>query len=61
MGKDPLWKRHGRYTLITGLLIIPLFLLPGPTYYLTLVLILAWLEILAIRLWAVSGRGPAPP
>jgi hypothetical protein len=61
MGKDPLWKRHGRYTLITGLLIIPLFLLPGPTYYLSLALVLAWLEILAIRLWAVSGRGPAPP
>ncbi len=61
MGEDPLWKSYGRYTVVTGLLATPLFLLPGPTYYLSLALILAWLEILAIRLWAVSGRGPAPP
>ncbi len=56
MEKDPLWRGHGRYTLVTGLLTAPLFLLPGPTYYLSLALILAWLEALAIRLWAVAGR-----
>lgn len=56
MRRDPLWRDYGRYTLITGLLATPLFLLPGPTYYLSLVLILAWLEALAIRLWAISGR-----
>ncbi len=61
MREDSLWKYHGRYTLITGLLVIPLFLLPGPAYYLSLALVLAWLEVLAIRLWAVSGRRPAPP
>ena len=61
MQKDPLWRGHGRYTLITGLLATPLFLLPGPTYYLSLALILAWLEILAIRLWVVSSRKSAPP
>ena len=55
MERDPLWRRHGRYTLITGLLAIPLLLLPGPTYYLSLALILAWLEVLAIRLWAVGS------
>ena len=55
MEKDPLWKSYGRYTLITGLLATPLLLLPGPTYYLSLVLILTWLELLAIRLWRVAG------
>jgi hypothetical protein len=61
MQGDPLWRRHGRYTLITGLLAAPLFLLPGPAYYLSLILILTWLEVLAIRLWAVSGTQAAPP
>jgi hypothetical protein len=60
MKRDPLWRDHARYTLITGLLVIPLFLLPGPTYYLSLALILTWLEVLAIRLWTVAGRRPAP-
>jgi hypothetical protein len=55
MEQDLLWKSYGRYTLITGLLAAPLFLLPGPTYYLSLTLILAWLELLAIRLWRVTG------
>jgi hypothetical protein len=59
MEQDPLWKRHGRYTLVTGLLAMPLFLLHGPTYYLSLALILIWLELLAIRLWTVAGRRPA--
>ena len=56
MEKDPLWRSHGRYTLIAGLLTIPLFLLPGPTYYLSLALILGWLEVLAIRLWALADE-----
>ncbi len=54
MEQDALWRSHGRYTLVTGMLAVPLFLLPGPTYYLSLALILAWLEILAIRLWTVA-------
>jgi hypothetical protein len=59
MEKDLLWKSYGRHTLITGLLAIPLFLLPGPTYYLSLALILTWLELLAIRLWRVAGSPEA--
>jgi hypothetical protein len=55
MKRDPLWKSYGRYTLVTGLFAVPLFLLPGPTYYLSLALILAWLELLAIRLWSIAG------
>jgi hypothetical protein len=59
MERDQLWRGYGRYTLITGLLAIPLLLLPGPTYYLSLALILAWLEVLAIRLWIVAGLAEA--
>jgi hypothetical protein len=61
MEKDPLWRSHGRYTLTAGLLTIPLVLLPGPTYYLSLALMLAWLEVLAIRLWAIADGRAAPP
>ena len=59
MERDPLWRGYGRYTLITGLLAIPLLLLPGPTYYLSLALILAWLEVLAICLWIFAGLAEA--
>ena len=59
MERDSLWRSYGRYTLITGLLAIPLLLLPGPTYYLSLALILAWLEVLAIRLWIVARLAKA--
>ena len=54
MEQNTLWKSYGRYTLVTGLLATPLLLLPGPTYYLSFVLILAWLEVLAIRLWNIG-------
>jgi hypothetical protein len=55
MKRNPPWRSQGRYTLITGLLVAPLLLLPGPTYYLSLALMLVWLEVLAIRLWAVGS------
>jgi hypothetical protein len=58
MARDSRWRSHRQYTLVTGLLTAPLFLLPGPTYYLSLVLILIWLEALAIRLWTVSAPPP---
>jgi hypothetical protein len=60
MKRDPLWKGYDRYTLVTGLLVIPFFLLPGPMYYLSLALALVWLEVLAIRLWAISRRPISP-
>ena len=61
MKRDLFWRSYGWYTLITGLFAVPLFLLPGPTYYLSLVLVLAWLEVLAIRLRQTTGprRSPA--
>jgi hypothetical protein len=53
--KDPLWRGHVRYTLVTGLLAALLILLPGVAYYLFIVVVLAWFEVTAICLWRLSG------
>jgi len=45
------WQRHARYTLATGILAVPLLLLPGVAYYLFLIALLAWIEVTATRLW----------
>ena len=60
MERNPMWRGYGRYTLVTGLLAIPLFSLPGPTYYLSLILVLIWFEVLGIRLWAISKQPISP-
>ena len=49
--KDARWQRHARYTLAMGILAVLLLLLPGVAYYLFLVVLLAWIEVTAIRLW----------
>jgi hypothetical protein len=54
---DPPWRGHARYTLATGILAVLLLLLPGVSYYLFIVALLAWIEVSAIRLW----RSPQPP
>jgi uncharacterized membrane protein YidH (DUF202 family) len=51
---DPRWRGHARYTLATGILAMLLLLLPGVAYYLFIVLLLAWIEVTAIRLWHSS-------
>ena len=48
------WQRHARYTLTTGILAVLLLMLPGVAYYLFLVVLLAWIEVTAIRLWRQS-------
>ncbi len=53
--KDPLWRGHARYTLVTGLLATLLLLLPGVAYYLFLAAVLVWFEVTAIRLRRLSG------
>ena len=54
LGEDARWRRHARYTLATGILAVLLLMLPGATFYLFLVALLAWIEITAIRLWQLS-------
>jgi Protein of unknown function (DUF998) len=54
--KDPRWQDHARYTLVTGVLAALLLLLPGIAYYLFLLVVLAWFEVTALRLWRFYGR-----
>ncbi len=51
LGWEARWRRHARYTLATGMLAVLLLLLPGLSYYLFLVTLLAWIEVTAILLW----------
>jgi hypothetical protein len=48
--KDPWWRGHARYTLITGVLATLLLFLPGVAYYLFLAVVLLWFEITAVKL-----------
>ena len=50
----PRWRGHARYTLATGILAVLLLLLPGVAYYLFVGMLLAWIEVTAIRLWRTS-------
>lgn len=55
MRKDPLWRGHARYTLVTAVSATLLIFLPGAAFYLFLALVLVWLEITAARLWRLSS------
>jgi hypothetical protein len=54
--KDPLWRSHARYTLVTGIVATLLFLLPGAAYYVYFAVVLAWISITGYNLWRVSTR-----
>ena len=54
--RDARWRGHARYTLATGIMAALLLLLPGVAYYLFLVMLLAWIEVTAIRLWCHSNQ-----
>jgi hypothetical protein len=58
LSKDPLWQGHARYTLVTGLLATMLLFLPGVAYYLFFAVVLAWFEVMAVRLWQLSLSSP---
>lgn len=51
-----LWRSYARYTLATGLSATLLLLLPGVSYYIFLAVVLAWFELLALRLWESTGH-----
>jgi hypothetical protein len=55
--RDPLWRGHARYTLVTGVIATLLISLPGVAYYLFIVVVLVWMEVTAIRLLRYS-RAP---
>lgn len=52
--EDARWRSHARYTLLTGILAVLLLPMPGVAYYLFLAVLLAWIEVTAIRLWRAS-------
>jgi hypothetical protein len=53
--KDPLWRGHARYSLVTGVSATLLLFLPGVAYYLFLLVVLVWFEVTALRLWRIYG------
>lgn len=56
MRRDPLWRGHGLYTLITGVAMVVLFLTPwSPSFYFFLALMLVWVEVTALRLRSVTA------
>jgi Protein of unknown function (DUF998) len=65
--RDPLWSGYGSYTLISGVLCtILLFMsftdliIPGQVaFYLFLVVMLAWIEVIAIRLRSIAMGVPS--
>jgi hypothetical protein len=58
LSKDPLWRSHARYTLVTGSLATLLLFLPDVAYYVFIANALAWFEVMAIRLWRLSASSP---
>lgn len=63
MQRDPLWRAHGRYTLVTALLAPACLLVGGPAYYVFLASALLWFEVTAVKLWRSGSqrrRTPAP-
>ena len=54
--RDPLWRGYALYTLVTGVLYVVLLFIPQQAVlYVWLALILAWIEVMAIRLRALSS------
>ena len=52
---DAPWQGHARYTLATGVIATLSIFLPSIAYYLFLTVVLAWMEVTAIRLWRLSS------
>jgi hypothetical protein len=54
--KDARWRGYDGYSLVTGVLALGTVFLSQVGFYLSLFLILAWIEVIAMRLWALSGQ-----
>ncbi|HEY3313636.1 MAG TPA: DUF998 domain-containing protein [Anaerolineales bacterium] len=53
--RDPRWKDLALYTYSTASLALPAFFIKGAAFYLFLLAILAWYQVIALRLWKLSG------
>jgi hypothetical protein len=54
--KDPRWRGYDWYALISGVLALVTFPLPGVGFYISLIVMLTWIEVMALRLWVISGQ-----
>lgn len=52
--RDARWRGYTLYTLLTLALIAPAFVLKGAAFYLFLIGIMLWFEMVAIRLWRIG-------
>jgi hypothetical membrane protein len=59
--QDSRWRGYDGYSLISGVLALLTIFLPQIGFYLFLVLILTWIEIMAMRLWILAGRPATQP
>lgn len=60
MRKDSRWRGHGLYTLVTGVVMVILFLTPwSVSFYFFLALLLAWVEVTALKLRSLTANVPA--
>lgn len=59
--RDPLWRGYDLYTLITAILYVALLFVSSWQwgFYLFLAVILAWIEVMAIRLRSVAANASA--
>ena len=58
LSKDALWRGYALYSLVTGSVATLLLFLPGVAYYWFIAVVLAWFEVMAIRLWRLSASSP---
>ena len=58
MARDPLWRGYGPYSLVSAVVALLLFFVPGQiAVYLFFAVLLAWVEVVAIHLRSVAERG----
>ena len=56
---NPRWRGYDRYALISGVLALFTFFLPQVGFYISLIVMLTWIEVMALRLWVISGQSAA--
>ena len=56
---NPSWRGYDWYALISGVLALITFFLPQVGFYISLIIMLMWIEVMALRLWVISGQSAA--
>ncbi len=49
------WKTFSAYTWVTAALALPTFILKGIAFYIFLLAVLGWSEVIAFHLWKTTG------